>query len=159
MSLEDTTGPEVCADIRRLTPQTALLAITSFSLMRYVERAMQAGTQGIVAKDNIDGICHALLTIQDVGFMTATIDTRQYRFATVREAYDRIHRSVSSERPLTGRELQAVELCAKGNSLSEAAKIMHVQVETVKTNLKRAEQKIGVSSRAKVVAWWWERER
>ena len=159
MSLEDTTGPEVCADIRRLTPQTALLAITSFALMRYVERAMQAGTQGIVAKDNIDGICHALLTIQDVGFMTATIDTRQYRFATVREAYDRIHRSVSSERPLTGRELQAVELCAKGNSLSEAAEIMHVQVETVKTNLKRAEQKIGVSSRAKVVAWWWERER
>lgn len=159
MSLEDTTGPEVCAEIRKLTAHTALLAITSFSLRRYADRVLEAGAQGIVAKDNIAGICAALQHIQARGALSVQLGARMYEFPSVHDAYERAHRSPSLTIPLTDRELQTVELCAKGNSLVETAAIMQVKVETVKTNLKRAEHKIGVSSRARAVAWWWEHER
>lgn len=158
MSLEDTTGTEVCAEIRRQTAYTALLAITSFSLRRYADRVRDAGAQGIVAKDNIANICSALNDIQASGTLSIQLGVRTYGFDTAREAHNRVRCARSLEMPLTTRELQAVELCAKGNSLAETAAIMQVNIETVKTNLKRAEHKIGVSSRARIVAWWWERE-
>ena len=70
MSLEDTTGPEVCSEIRKRTAHIALLAITSFSLRRYADRVLEAGAQGIVAKDNIVNICRALQNIQVSGALT-----------------------------------------------------------------------------------------
>lgn len=158
MSLEDSTGPEVCSAIRSRTAHSSLLAITSFSLRRYADRVLDAGAQGIVAKDSISGMCSALQGIRASGALSIQLGTRVYAFRTAQEAYDGVHCSSSLPVSLTSRELQTVELCAKGKSFAEAAVIMQVKVETVKTNLKRAEHKIGVSSRARIVAWWWERE-
>jgi ATP/maltotriose-dependent transcriptional regulator MalT len=51
------------------------------------------------------------------------------------------------EENLSGREIEVLELVAKGNTNKEVAKILHISTATVKTHLIHIYNKLGVDDR------------
>ena len=54
MSLEGLQGPDICKRIRLTNNSTPILAMTSFSLNRYRNSAIESGAQGLVDKSSIE---------------------------------------------------------------------------------------------------------
>ena len=52
MSLEGLQGPDICKRIRLINNSTPILAMTSFSLNRYRNSAIESGAQGLVDKSS-----------------------------------------------------------------------------------------------------------
>ena len=52
MSLEGLQGPDICKRIRLINNRTPILAMTSFSLNRYRNSAIESGAQGLVDKSS-----------------------------------------------------------------------------------------------------------
>jgi DNA-binding CsgD family transcriptional regulator len=57
---------------------------------------------------------------------------------------------------LTERELDVVELVARGKTNAEIAETLFVSVSTVKTHLEAVRAKLGVRNRVGIAAWAWE---
>lgn len=157
MSLEDMSGVAVCREIRRRSSEFPILGMTSFSLNSYAESLFQAGAQGIVGKIDVAEICKAMLQVASGQVLQYESSHRAVIFETAQVAHSRLSRAaVNGEvATLSSRERQTVELCSKGLSLSEVAQEMNVSVETVKTNLKRAERRTGTTSKDQLLALWW----
>jgi DNA-binding NarL/FixJ family response regulator len=63
------------------------------------------------------------------------------------------HREVPVRPSLSGREREVLELVAGGLSNQEIAETLYVSVNTVKTYIRSAYAKIGVTTRSQAVAW------
>ncbi|MEM9571652.1 MAG: LuxR C-terminal-related transcriptional regulator [Pseudomonadota bacterium] len=64
---------------------------------------------------------------------------------------DLMYKSSDRERTLSGRELEAINLIARGKSNPEVAEVMSVSVNTINTLLKRIFEKLEVSDRVSAV--------
>jgi DNA-binding NarL/FixJ family response regulator len=78
----------------------------------------------------------------------------------VRAGFRAITAAVASEANavdvLTERELDVVELVARGKTNAEIAEALFVSVSTVKTHLEAVRAKLGVRNRVGIAAWAWE---
>lgn len=61
------------------------------------------------------------------------------------------HMRVPAEENLSDREIEALQLVAKGNSNKEVGKALHISTVTVKTNLIHIDNKLGVDDRTAAV--------
>ncbi|QOL31566.1 response regulator transcription factor [Bifidobacterium eulemuris] len=64
MSLEGIQGPSLCRHIRLGNTKTRLLAITSFSTTMYHDKAVHAGVQGLISKNDEDEIVRGIHLMQ-----------------------------------------------------------------------------------------------
>jgi DNA-binding NarL/FixJ family response regulator len=78
------------------------------------------------------------------------VEGRRYRLVPVDEIQAVQHGSVASL--LTGRELQIVALVAEGRVNKQIASDLHISEWTVSTHLRRIFSKLGVDTRAAMVA-------
>lgn len=61
-------------------------------------------------------------------------------------------RAIGQAAPLTARELAVLRLISDGRQIAEAARLLGIGDETVRTHLKKAQGKLGAKNRAHVVA-------
>jgi DNA-binding NarL/FixJ family response regulator len=136
LRLPDTTGAALIEALRALDPAARIIVLTSYDAGEDVYQAVRAGAQAYLLKGTFpDGILEAAIRRVHAGEQVIPADVAA-----------RLAQRVS-ESSLTPREIEVLELVAKGLSNKEIGGVLRTSAGTVKTHLKRIFVKLGVTDR------------
>jgi DNA-binding NarL/FixJ family response regulator len=177
---EAADGVEAVAAARRLKPDVALMdirmpkmdglqalrllagpgvadpvkvvVVTTFDLDEYVHQALRNGAVGFLLKDS-----GPALLIEAVR-AAASGDALISPSITVRLLQHLAQPApVEDDGGLSPRELEVVQLTARGQTNAEIAEKLFISVGTVKTHLSSIHAKLATRNRVEIAAWAWER--
>jgi two-component system, NarL family, response regulator len=132
-------GVAAIPSLRKESPETKVLVLTTYEGDEDVYRALQAGANGFVLKGQIHGVL--LDGIRAVASGQTVIPTE-----VARRLAQRLRSPGLSER-----EIQVLELVARGLSNDEIGAALDVTGGTVKSYLKRIYTKLDVNARTEAV--------
>jgi DNA-binding NarL/FixJ family response regulator len=133
--------------IRRLAPAQRILVLTTFDADSDVLPAIEAGATGYLLKDAPRSELYRAVRAAARGeaVLSPPVATRVLRAAR------------SDEPSLSAREIEILELVARGTTNREAAERLFISEATVKTHLIHIYAKLGVPDRASAVAAAYDR--
>ena len=137
----------VIPDLLQRYADLAILVISMHNDRSIIRAVMESGASGYILKDD-----HR--TISELGSVILSIvGGGIYLSEKVRNLYIK-NRSAASEEPLTGRQMEALSLCAAypDHTTERLAQIMNVANSTVRNLLSGAYLRLGVNSRAAAIA-------
>ena len=137
----------VIPDLLQRYPDLAVLVISMHNDRSIIRAVMEGGASGYILKDD-------QRTIQELGSVILSIVSGGiFLSEKVRNLYVK-NRSATSEEPLTGRQMEALSLCAAypDHTTEKLAQIMNVANSTVRNLLSGAYLRLGVNSRAAAIA-------
>ena len=132
-------GVEATTQIRREFPEARIIVLTTYEGDEDIHRALQAGAQGYLLKDSVRK--ELLQTIREV-------------HAGQRHITPAMAARVAEHTPhvaLTARELQVLELIAKGLRNKEIGAALDIAEDTVKIHIKNIFGKLDVIDRTQAV--------
>lgn len=127
-------GVELAQEISRLSPQTAIVIVTSHSRPHQLKRALTSGVQGFLPK-------------------TATAEEFATAIRTVHEGRSFIDQELAAmtitatSSPLTEREADVIEATGRGGSIEQIAKEVFLATGTTRNYLSSAMAKLGAQNR------------
>ena len=133
-------GVDVIEDIRKRDPSARIIVLTTYSTDTEILRAMKAGTKAYLLKDArreelLD--CIRRVNRGETCFPASLVE--------------KLAAGLSSE-PLTGRELNVLELLARGKSNKEIGVTLYISETTVKSHLRSVFKKLNVLSRTEAIS-------
>jgi DNA-binding NarL/FixJ family response regulator len=133
--------------IRQLAPQQRILVLTTFDADTDVLPAIEAGATGYLLKDAPRSELYRAVRAAARGeaVLSPPVATRVLRAAR------------ADEPSLSAREIEILELVARGTTNREAAERLFISEATVKTHLIHIYAKLGVPDRASAVAAAYDR--
>lgn len=157
ISLPDTTGPNVAAELRAALPSLKIVALTRHAEKVYVQQMLHNGANGYVLKQTLgDVLLSAIRTVAAGG---------TYLDPAVAEkvSASRAPLRGSGTADLTPREREVLTMVAWGHTNKEIASLLGITVKTVETHKTNATQKLEIGSRADLVRYaleqgWLERQ-
>ena len=154
--MPDMDGIEATAQLVRAGSRARMLMLTTFDLDEYVYRAMRAGASGFLLKDaSRDQLVSAVRTVSAGEALLAPSITRRLIEDFCRgPAPDGA--AGDAARHLTERELEVVQLVAKGLSNAEIAGRLYLSDATVKSHVARILAKLGLRDRVQVAVLAYE---
>lgn len=146
------TGIEATKQIKRSNPATAVLILSAYDDDRYVLGLLEAGAAGYLLKSaSGQEVIHALRAVHaGESVLHPSVTGRLLVRASRSPA--RLAPSTDSE-PLTERELEVLQLAARGHSNKEIAGELALSLPTVKAHLVNIFNKLGVASRTEAVLY------
>jgi DNA-binding NarL/FixJ family response regulator len=133
-------GIGVLHALKRMEHSPRVVVLTSFAKDEDIYRAIRAGAQGYLLKDTTES--------EMIAAISAVMSGKQYIPAHIADRFaDRMMRS-----DLTPRELQVLELLARGLANKEISVSLDISEFTVRNHLKNIMEKLHVSDRAEAVA-------
>ena len=150
LNLPDISGVEATARILREAPTTRVLMMTMSVDDDAVVAAMRAGARGYVVKGaGREDLLDAIRTVASGGAVfSPTVADRLGRFFTGlatgggREAFPQ----------LTGREMEILDLVARGLENRRIARELHLSDKTVRNHVSNVLTKLGVAHRSEAIA-------
>jgi len=145
-------GLTATREIREKCPDTSILVLTMHDDDEYLFRAIQAGASGYILKSAPhEELVTAIRTV-------ARGDAYLYPTATKRlmgEYLEQLEQGVQQSplNQLSERELEVLELVAKGYSNKEIAEKLVISVKTVETHKARVMEKLGLKTRPELVEY------
>jgi DNA-binding NarL/FixJ family response regulator len=141
---------------RRILSGTApqaprVIILTTFDLDRYVYAALSAGASGFLLKDvSPEHLVAAVRLVRSGDALLAPAITRRLieRYAVRDSQTATLHRDLST---LTPRELEVMQLLARGLSNAELAASLQLSDATVKTHVARILSKLRLRDRAQAI--------
>lgn len=151
IGLPDGIGYTLVPKIKSRTGARALI-ISTFGDRDTVVKAIQAGADGYLLKDNspatiLDGIAATLDGGAPVSPSAAIYLLGFLRAGTESASPD----AVSAENRLSAREAELLQAFAKGQSYKEAARTLEISPHTVGTHVKSIYRKLEVNSRSDAI--------
>ena len=148
VSMPKINGLLAARQIRASAPDTAVVALTRYSDLAYVEELLAAGAVGYVLKQSAS--TELLRAIR-----AAARGERHVDQATMRQLPSSRHsgRSGSSRPVITDREGEVLRLMALGHSNKEVAQALGVAVKTVEVHKANAMRKLGLAGRIDVIKY------
>lgn len=137
------SGIDLTAELRRAHPAVRVLILSSYGNLSYVKAALAAGAAGYLLKTAPDG--EVVSAVHSVALGTTVLD------ASV--SVELLTQGDHDAQPLTDREREVVGLVAQGLANKAIASKLQVSKRTVDAHLGHLFTKLGVSSRAELVAW------
>ena len=137
----------VIPDLLQRYPDLAILVISMHADRSIIRAVMEGGASGYILKDDQK-------TIRELGSVILSIVSGGiYLSEKVRNLYVK-NRSAANEEPLTGRQMEALSLCAAypDHTTERLAQTMNVANSTVRNLLSGAYLRLGVNSRAAAIA-------
>ncbi len=143
-------GIEATRQICTATDHPRILVLTTFDLDEYVFAALRAGASGFLLKDaREEHLLAAIRIVADGGSLFAPSVSRRLveRFA----ALDDAAAAPPDLDALTAREVEVLQLLARGRSNAEIAAELVVSEHTVKTHVTRVLSKLDLRDRIQAV--------
>lgn len=135
-------GVEAIGEILKGSPEARILVLTTYDSDADILRAVEAGASGYLLKDapRRDLFRAIERVAQGESVLAPTVANRlmQRMRSPVEEA-------------LSAREIEVLQLVARGESNRDIGKALHISTATVKTHLVRIFDKLGVSDRTAAV--------
>ena len=142
-------GASATAEIRARCPETQVLVLTTYDTDADIVRALEAGAIGYLLKD----VPHEEITR---AVRAAARGEPALAPAVAERLMDRALDATGDA--LTAREIDVLQLAARGSSNSEIAKELFVSSTTVKAHLTHIYRKLGVGDRTAAVTTALERQ-
>lgn len=136
---------EVIPMFRCASSRTRYLVVSSSVRSSHVHRVLDSGVDGYVPRSVT--ACDLVRVAHDVAAGQRIIDPEIASLPPV----------VSEDDPLTEREREVVSMLVHGHTNRETAQRLFLSVRTVEAHRSRIYSKLGVHSRAELVAWSGER--
>lgn len=156
ISMPDTTGTQVAAELRAALPETKIVALTRHGEKAYVQQMLQNGANGYVLKQTAgDVLVTAIRTVVAGGtFLDPTVAGKMFDSGPPKRG------AVSSD--LTAREQEVLKMVVLGHTNKEIASVLGITVKTVETHKANVMEKLEIDSRAELVRYamaqgWMER--
>ena len=147
--LPDGSGAEITREILRRNPQAHVLIATDVSEENTVMQAVEAGADGyLLFDDNTPSIAASLKVMQSGGSPVSPLIARSVLRA--------LHNRKTPERETAGgllsrRELDILQLLAKGLAFAAIGEVLAISEHTVTTHVKKLYKKLNVHSRGEAV--------
>ena len=138
-------GVDATRQIRRESPETAVLVLSMHASEEHVRPAIRAGATGYLLKGS--GLSDLVAAIRAVaageGFLSPAVAK-----ILVRDA-----QGDASSGPLTAREREILQLVGEGHSSPDIARVLHLSVKTVEGHRGRIMAKLGIHDIAGLVRY------
>ena len=149
LRLPELDGASATAEIRNRRPETQVLVLTTYDTDADIVRAIDAGATGYLLKD----VPHEELT---KAVRAAARGDPVLAPAVAARLMERSRGTAGDS--LSAREIQVLQLAARGMSNSEIARELFVSATTVKAHLAHVYRKLGVGDRTAAVTAALERQ-
>jgi len=145
-------GIEATRQIKDVSPATRVVILTSFEDDRLVVSAVEAGASGFLRKT--DAVQEVVETVKAAARDEVLIDSALLTRMLAQVARERRadRGEAQAVERLTGREVEILELLARGLRSEEIAGALHISLRTVQTHIHNLLTKLGVRSRLEAVA-------
>lgn len=148
LSMPGRSGIELIRRVRSEAPDLGILVLTMHDEQHYAVRAVSAGAQGYLTKENaaaevIEAICHIASGRPYIGRKVA----EELALSVMDPCSGALHSKLSN------RELQIFSFIVKGDSLSVIGAELNVSVKTVSAHKARILQKMGMGSFSELVQY------
>lgn len=157
ISLPDTTGTHVAAELRAALPEMKIVALTRHAEKAYVQQMLQNGANGYVLKQTAgDVLLTAIRAVARGGtFLDPAVAGKIFDSASP------VRGAVPGD--LTAREREVLTMVAWGHTNKEIASVLGITVKTVETHKANAMEKLEIGSRSELVRYamaqgWLERQ-
>ena len=147
--LPDGSGAEITREILRRNPQAHVLIATDVSEENTVMQAVEAGADGyLLFDDNTPGIAASLKVMQSGGSPVSPLIAR----SVLRALHNRnIPERETAGGLLSRRELDILQLLAKGLAFAAIGEVLAISEHTVTTHVKKLYKKLNVHSHGEAV--------
>ena len=133
-------GADAAIRIHAADPDVKILILTTFGTSAELKKAIDGGAAGAILKNSSQ--TEIIESIREV------MDGKQVLSGEIRHGID----GIKSAPEMSQRQLEILNLVAKGFSNKEIADILGVSLETVKDHLKKILLKMGASSRTEAAS-------
>jgi DNA-binding NarL/FixJ family response regulator len=150
-SVEGHFRPDLIVQVKKSYPEAHLLILTTHGGIETVEAALLAGADSFMLKNDSDDIIRTGIELVCLGGNAFSHGTAG-RFTT---DTSKVPREASQEfrtRALSQREIQVLELVAKGHSDSEIGQLLSISVRTARQHVANVMHKLDARSRSEAVA-------
>ncbi len=142
---------DVIREILTYQDPPCVLVVSAFGDVEYVLTMLQAGANGYLLKDEEPSdIANGIRSVFQGETCLSPSITTSYIAATL---HDKTRIAFSQ---LTRREREVLHLIAKGDDNDAIAEKLSITLGTVKNHVSNVYEKLGLRTRAEVVAWAWE---
>ena len=134
--------------------RTRVVILTTYDLDEYVFDALAAGASGFLLKDvPPEDLVHGVRLVAAGDALLAPSVTRRLIAEFARRHRPAPDRSIGA---LTPRELEVLELVARGNSNAEIAQALYLSENTIKTHVTHVLDKLALRDRVQAVIYAYE---
>jgi len=148
------SGVEVAQKLRAEQPETKIIALSAFDDREYIYGILSSGAAGYLTKDEANDVTllaaiHFVLG-EDGPFISDRLAGQLVRMQVREVAFDELMASLSD------REQEVLQLVAKGLNNNAIGEALFIAPHTVKNHISHIRDKLGVRTRAELIAWAWE---
>jgi two-component system response regulator DegU len=150
LRMPEMNGFEATREIKRESPSTVVLALTAFGEPESLLEALEAGASGYVLKDSSpQRIVGAIRRVLDGESPLNQEVAMELLSHMIEERYqnEKSAPKLSLPTPLSPREMEVLELLARGQSNRQIAGDLSISTSTVKNHVHHIIKKLGVSDR------------
>ncbi len=149
LTMPDLGGVEMITYIRAQYPELPILVLSMHNELQIVSRALKAGANGYLTKDNDPETL--LVAIRKVADGGRFIDPRLAE-KIVFEFEGSVQ--IKPHEKLSEREFQILQLLAKGKSLNDIGRELSISNKTVSTYKSRLFEKLQISNNAELIRYY-----
>jgi DNA-binding NarL/FixJ family response regulator len=136
---------------------TKVVMLTTFDMDEYIYEALRAGASGFLVKDvPPEQLVAGIRSVASGDSLLAPSVTRRLIQEFVRRPPDALRTSSPELTRLTAREVEVLQMMARGRSNAEIATEFFVSETTVKTHVAHVLAKLGVRDRVQAVVFAYE---
>ncbi|GAA4768753.1 response regulator transcription factor [Citricoccus nitrophenolicus] len=152
MQMPDVDGVQATTVIHDELPDIAVLGLSTFSTERYVVPLLRAGASGYLVKDTPPAqIIRALRTVMERGSVLSPEVTRHVVAGLESSVPAALEPDPALLSILTEKELEVIQLLARGMSNREMAEQLFVTESTIKARFVKVMEKLGVRDRVQIL--------
>lgn len=144
------SGIEATKQVKKSSPDTAVLILTAYDDNHYVIGLMEAGAAGYLLKSaRGQDLVKAVRSVHaGESVLHPTIIAKMLKYGVQMQAEGRKQKA---EEQLSSREIEVLKLAAKGMTNKDIAEELVLSVRTVKAHLSSIFNKMGVASRTEAI--------
>jgi DNA-binding NarL/FixJ family response regulator len=135
-------GLSAVTKIRERHPDARILVLTTYDTEKDVDRAIEAGAAGYLLKDTAREELYRAVRLVASGEAMLSPSVAKHLMRRMRKP---------TEDELSEREVEVLELVARGNTNQQVGRALHISTATVKTHLVHIYAKLGVDDRTSAV--------